>query len=192
MARVRVGANWLARTLQPARAEAAGRAVVMAVAGSAKVAKVAEVRVVAPTAEGGGMATTLAAGFGVAAAALVARQGVTLWAARAAAPAARKFYEGGFEGTMTRREAALILVRAPRQREEGGGGCCPPPGSPRARAGPRPLRPPGAPSPTRPPPAPSPPPPLAQLLSGLGEGSLPCGADGRRRRACARARNRRR
>ena len=55
MARVRVGANWLARTLQPARAEAAGRAVVMAVAGSAKVAKVAEVRVVAPTAEGGVM-----------------------------------------------------------------------------------------------------------------------------------------
>ena len=54
MARVRVGANWLVRTLQPARAEAAGRAAVMAVAGSAEVAKVAEVRVVAPTAEGGG------------------------------------------------------------------------------------------------------------------------------------------
>ena len=52
MARVRVGANWLVRTLQPARAEAAGRAAVMAVAGSAKVA---EVRVVAPTAEGGVM-----------------------------------------------------------------------------------------------------------------------------------------
>ena len=58
------------------------------------------------------MAGTLAAGLGGAAAALAARQGVTLWAARAAAPAAaRKFYEGGFEGTMTRREAALILVR---------------------------------------------------------------------------------
>ena len=55
MGRVRVGANWLVRTLQPARAEAAGRAAVMAVAGSAKVSKVAEVRVVAPTAEGGVM-----------------------------------------------------------------------------------------------------------------------------------------
>ena len=55
MGRVRVGANWLVRTLQPARAEAAGRAAVMAVAGSAEVAKVAEVRAVAPTAEGGVM-----------------------------------------------------------------------------------------------------------------------------------------
>ena len=58
------------------------------------------------------MAGTLAAGLGVAAAALAARQGGALWAARAAAPAAaKKFYEGGFEGTMTQREASLILVR---------------------------------------------------------------------------------
>ena len=102
-------------------------------------------------------AEVAATGLGVAAAALVARQGVTLWAARAAAPAAaRKFYEGGFEGTMTRREAALILVRAPRQREEGGGDAVPRRGRPARAPGPGPCDPPELPAPHA---LPQPPPP---------------------------------
>lgn len=50
------------------------------------------------------------AGLSVAVAALVARQGLTSLAAwRASGPALRRFYEGGFQPVMDRREAALIL-----------------------------------------------------------------------------------
>ncbi|KAF3790305.1 Mitochondrial import inner membrane translocase subunit [Nymphaea thermarum] len=48
----------------------------------------------------------------VAAAALAGRYGVRAWQAYKARPPAarmRRFYEGGFQSTMTRREAALIL-----------------------------------------------------------------------------------
>ena len=66
------------------------------------------------------MATPLVTGLAVAATALAARAVVTTVEAWAlAGPRARAFYHGGFEATMTRREAALILgVRegAARQR----------------------------------------------------------------------------
>ncbi|XP_027126829.1 mitochondrial import inner membrane translocase subunit TIM14-3-like [Coffea arabica] len=45
----------------------------------------------------------------VGAAALGARQLIKSWQAFKAAPRVRRFYPGGFETTMTRREAALIL-----------------------------------------------------------------------------------
>lgn len=52
------------------------------------------------------------AGLAVAAAAYAGRYGIQAWQAikaRPAVPRLRKFYEGGFQPTMTRREAALIL-----------------------------------------------------------------------------------
>eukprot|EP00878_Enallax_costatus_P012997 GHUV01013579.1.p1 GENE.GHUV01013579.1~~GHUV01013579.1.p1 ORF type:complete len:110 (+),score=39.33 GHUV01013579.1:431-760(+) len=56
------------------------------------------------------MATPLAAGVGIAAAALVTREVVKQYVKFQAAPAAaRAFYKGGFQQEMTRREAALIL-----------------------------------------------------------------------------------
>uniref|UniRef100_A0A1D1YRR2 Mitochondrial import inner membrane translocase subunit TIM14 n=1 Tax=Anthurium amnicola TaxID=1678845 RepID=A0A1D1YRR2_9ARAE len=58
------------------------------------------------------MATPLLAGLAVAGAALAGRYGIQAWnayKARPAVPRMRKFYEGGFQPTMTRREAALIL-----------------------------------------------------------------------------------
>ncbi|KAK8919232.1 Mitochondrial import inner membrane translocase subunit TIM14-3 [Platanthera zijinensis] len=58
------------------------------------------------------MATPLLAGLAVAAAALAGRYGVQAWQvykARPVVPRMRKFYEGGFQPSMTRREASLIL-----------------------------------------------------------------------------------
>ncbi|KAG6503539.1 mitochondrial import inner membrane translocase subunit TIM14-1-like isoform X2 [Zingiber officinale] len=58
------------------------------------------------------MATPFLAGLAVAAAALAGRRGIQAWHAYKASPAVprmRKFYEGGFQPVMTRREAALIL-----------------------------------------------------------------------------------
>ncbi|KAG9155461.1 hypothetical protein Leryth_009891 [Lithospermum erythrorhizon] len=58
------------------------------------------------------MATPLFAGLSVAAAAYVGRYGIQAWQAFKARPPTarlRKFYEGGFQPKMTRREAALIL-----------------------------------------------------------------------------------
>lgn len=52
------------------------------------------------------------AGLAVAAAAYAGRYGIQAWnafKARPASPAFRKFYQGGFQPQMTRREAALIL-----------------------------------------------------------------------------------
>ena len=55
-------------------------------------------------------ATPLMAGLAVAAAAYAGRYGIQAWQAfKASPPRMRKFYEGGFQTTMTRREAALIL-----------------------------------------------------------------------------------
>ncbi|WOL17984.1 mitochondrial import inner membrane translocase subunit TIM14-3-like [Canna indica] len=57
-------------------------------------------------------ATPLLAGLAVAATALAGRYGIHAWnayKARPFVPRMRKFYEGGFQSTMTRREAALIL-----------------------------------------------------------------------------------
>ncbi|KAH0720718.1 hypothetical protein KY284_005748 [Solanum tuberosum] len=51
-------------------------------------------------------------GLSVAAAALAGRYGIQAWQAFKARPPTarmRKFYEGGFQPKMTRREAALIL-----------------------------------------------------------------------------------
>ncbi|KAK6930674.1 hypothetical protein RJ641_004768 [Dillenia turbinata] len=59
-----------------------------------------------------GLATPFLAGLAVAAAALAGRYGIQAWQAFKARPPTarvRKFYEGGFQPTMTRREAALIL-----------------------------------------------------------------------------------
>ncbi|KAJ9694512.1 hypothetical protein PVL29_010146 [Vitis rotundifolia] len=54
--------------------------------------------------------TPLVAGLAVAAAALAGRYGIQAWQAfKARPPTLRKFYEGGFQPTMTKREAALIL-----------------------------------------------------------------------------------
>lgn len=58
------------------------------------------------------MATPLIAGIAVAAAALAGKYGIEAWhayKARPNVPRMRKFYEGGFQPVMTRREAALIL-----------------------------------------------------------------------------------
>ncbi|XP_020095361.1 mitochondrial import inner membrane translocase subunit TIM14-3-like [Ananas comosus] len=58
------------------------------------------------------MTTPLVAGLTVAAAALGGRYMIQAWQAfggRAAVPRVRRFYPGGFERQMTRREAALIL-----------------------------------------------------------------------------------
>lgn len=50
------------------------------------------------------------AGLAVAAAALAGKFGIQAWQAfKARPPRLRKFYEGGFQTTMTKREAALIL-----------------------------------------------------------------------------------
>ncbi|KAI5648819.1 hypothetical protein M9H77_34824 [Catharanthus roseus] len=57
-------------------------------------------------------ATPFLAGLAVAAAALAGRYGIQAWhafKARPPRPRVRKFYEGGFQPTMTRREASLIL-----------------------------------------------------------------------------------
>ncbi|URD78429.1 DnaJ domain [Musa troglodytarum] len=56
--------------------------------------------------------TPLLAGLAVAAAALAGRYSIQAWhayKARPVVPRMRKFYEGGFQGIMTRREASLIL-----------------------------------------------------------------------------------
>nr|GMC79302.1 mitochondrial import inner membrane translocase subunit TIM14-1 [Ipomoea batatas] len=56
--------------------------------------------------------TPLIAGVAIAAAAYAGRYGILAWQAFKARPPAarmRKFYEGGFQPKMTRREAALIL-----------------------------------------------------------------------------------
>ncbi|KAM0924898.1 hypothetical protein ACQ4PT_004779 [Festuca glaucescens] len=58
------------------------------------------------------MATPLVAGLSVAAAALGSRYMIQAWQAfriRAAMPRVRRFYPGGFEREMGRKEAALIL-----------------------------------------------------------------------------------
>ncbi|KAL6142003.1 hypothetical protein ACLB2K_060287 [Fragaria x ananassa] len=56
------------------------------------------------------MVTALIGGAAVAAAAYAAKHGIRAWQAfKARPPTLRKFYEGGFQPTMTRREAALIL-----------------------------------------------------------------------------------
>ncbi|KAM0948159.1 putative DnaJ domain, Chaperone J-domain superfamily [Dioscorea sansibarensis] len=57
-------------------------------------------------------ATPFLAGLAVAAAALAGRYSIHAWQAykaRPVVPRMRKFYEGGFQPSMTRREAALIL-----------------------------------------------------------------------------------
>lgn len=57
-------------------------------------------------------AAPLVAGLCVAVTALAGRYGIQAWQAFKARPPTarmRKFYEGGFQQTMTRREAALIL-----------------------------------------------------------------------------------
>ncbi|XP_027185242.1 mitochondrial import inner membrane translocase subunit TIM14-1-like [Coffea eugenioides] len=58
------------------------------------------------------MATPFLAGLAVAATALAGRYGIQAWQAfkaRSPKSTTRKFYEGGFQPKMTRREAALIL-----------------------------------------------------------------------------------
>ncbi|KAM0024611.1 putative Chaperone J-domain superfamily [Helianthus debilis subsp. tardiflorus] len=58
------------------------------------------------------MATPLVVGLAVAGAAYAGRYSILAWnafKARPATPAFRKFYQGGFQPQMTRREAALIL-----------------------------------------------------------------------------------
>ncbi|KAI3996905.1 hypothetical protein MKX01_021181 [Papaver californicum] len=58
------------------------------------------------------MVLAIVAGASVAAAALGGRYLIRSWQAykaRPAVPRIRRFYEGGFQHTMTRREAALIL-----------------------------------------------------------------------------------
>ncbi|GMH13330.1 hypothetical protein Nepgr_015171 [Nepenthes gracilis] len=58
------------------------------------------------------MATPFLAGLAVATAALAGRYGIQAWQAFKARPPrlkVRKFYEGGFQQKMTRREASLIL-----------------------------------------------------------------------------------
>ncbi|KAJ7970406.1 Mitochondrial import inner membrane translocase subunit TIM14 [Quillaja saponaria] len=58
------------------------------------------------------MATPFLAGLAIAAAALAGRYGIQAWQsfkARPPKPRICKFYDGGFQPTMTRREAALIL-----------------------------------------------------------------------------------
>ncbi len=58
------------------------------------------------------MATPLIAGIAVAVTALAGKYGIEAWQAfktRQAVPTVRKYYEGGFQAVMTRREAARIL-----------------------------------------------------------------------------------
>ncbi|KAL3531904.1 hypothetical protein ACH5RR_005425 [Cinchona calisaya] len=58
------------------------------------------------------MVVPIVAGLAVAAAAYAGRYGIQAWQAFKARPPTvrmRKFYEGGFQPKMTRREAALIL-----------------------------------------------------------------------------------
>ncbi|KAL5706180.1 hypothetical protein ACHQM5_024383 [Ranunculus cassubicifolius] len=58
------------------------------------------------------MAAPLLAGIAVATAAIAGRYGVQAWQAfkaRPPTPKFRKFYDGGFQPSMTKREAALIL-----------------------------------------------------------------------------------
>lgn len=56
------------------------------------------------------MATPIVAGVGVAALAMTGRAAILAFEAwKTAPPRLRKFYEGGFEPDMTRREASLIL-----------------------------------------------------------------------------------
>ncbi|CAI9098069.1 OLC1v1034630C1 [Oldenlandia corymbosa var. corymbosa] len=56
------------------------------------------------------MVAPLVAGVAVAAAAYAGRYSIKAWQAfKARPPRMRKFYEGGFQPKMTRREAALIL-----------------------------------------------------------------------------------
>ncbi|KAG8368191.1 hypothetical protein BUALT_Bualt15G0019600 [Buddleja alternifolia] len=58
------------------------------------------------------MSSPLIAGLAVAAAAYAGKYGIQAWQAFKARPPTarmRKFYEGGFQPKMTRREAALIL-----------------------------------------------------------------------------------
>ncbi|RZC76493.1 hypothetical protein C5167_000587 [Papaver somniferum] len=65
-----------------------------------------------PVSQENNMATPFIAGLTVAAAALAGRYGVQAWHAFKTRPATarmRKFYDGGFQPTMTKREAALIL-----------------------------------------------------------------------------------
>ncbi|KAI5064170.1 hypothetical protein GOP47_0020840 [Adiantum capillus-veneris] len=57
----------------------------------------------------GAMASPLIAGLTVAAAAIAGRYSIRAWQAFKTRPRIRRFYEGGFQPTMTRREAALIL-----------------------------------------------------------------------------------
>ncbi|KNA04824.1 hypothetical protein SOVF_196120, partial [Spinacia oleracea] len=55
-------------------------------------------------------ATPLFAGITVAAAALAGRYGIQAWQAfKARPPRPKKFFVGGFQPNMTKREAALIL-----------------------------------------------------------------------------------
>ncbi|KAJ8422693.1 hypothetical protein Cgig2_017055 [Carnegiea gigantea] len=65
------------------------------------------------------MVAPLVAGLCVAATALAGRYGIQAWQAfkaRPPRPRIRRFYEGGFQPTMTKREAALILgVRSAHQ-----------------------------------------------------------------------------
>ena len=56
------------------------------------------------------MTTPIVAGMGVAAVAMTGRAAILAFEAwKKAPPRMRKFYDGGFESEMTRREAALIL-----------------------------------------------------------------------------------
>ncbi|KAJ8754241.1 hypothetical protein K2173_002141 [Erythroxylum novogranatense] len=58
------------------------------------------------------MATPFIAGAGIAASAYAARYAIQAWQAFKARPPTarlRRFYEGGFQPIMTRREAALVL-----------------------------------------------------------------------------------
>ncbi|KAL8210658.1 hypothetical protein R6Q57_005095 [Mikania cordata] len=58
------------------------------------------------------MATPFIAGLAIAAAAMAGKYGIQAWHSfktRPLRPKSRRFYEGGFQPTMTRREAALIL-----------------------------------------------------------------------------------
>ncbi|XP_010558274.1 PREDICTED: mitochondrial import inner membrane translocase subunit TIM14-2-like isoform X3 [Tarenaya hassleriana] len=68
------------------------------------------------------MVAPIVAGMAVAAAAYASKYGMEAWQAfkaRPPRPRIRRFYDGGFQSTMTRREAALILgVRESTAREK--------------------------------------------------------------------------
>jgi hypothetical protein len=69
------------------------------------------------------MTTPIVAGFGVAAVAMTGRMAILAFEAwKTAPPRLRKFYEGGFEPEMTRREAAMILGPGKRGEGQGFGG----------------------------------------------------------------------